>query len=170
VARPLLHLLARALPLPRILGHSAVQHPLRLDLSVPPLLEWLGLQRRAQLRRRRVSALAHPRPARWIHFPDRVRQRDQVAGRLRNRTDGVWADDPHAGDEAGGDELQPYGAGRAAGGSYSCAARGVCGAAAPQLLWVFLVGYGDAVGAGECGLFRWVCGSVVELLLQSDQA
>lgn len=93
-----------------------------------------------------------------------------MAGRSGSRADGVWADDSHAGDEAGGDEFQSYGASRAAGGPYPCAARGVCGAAAPQLLWVLLVGYGDTAGAGECGLLHWVCGRVVELLLQSDQA
>lgn len=34
---------------------------------------------------------------------------------------------------------------------------------ASELLWVLVVGAGDAGGAGELGVFGWVCGCVVEV-------
>lgn len=38
-----------------------------------------------------------------------------------------------------------------------------------ELLWLFLVGVGDAGGDGECGLFGRVCGGAVEVLQEEDR-
>lgn len=63
LAHPILHSIPLALPLPRILHNSPLQHRNSKRLLLPPLLQRLGLQRRPRLRPPRMRpgtmALAH---------------------------------------------------------------------------------------------------------------
>lgn len=71
-------------------------------------------------------------------------------------------------DDPCGFQFQPFGAEEEEGRTRPRHGRNLQISATSELLWIFLVGIGDAGGDGECGLFGWVCGRVVEVLSEED--
>ena len=76
---------------------------------------------------------------------------------------------PDDGDVICGLEFQSLGAESEEGRARARDRGGLQVSAASELLWVFLVGVGDAGGDGECGLFGRVCGGAVEVLQKENR-
>ncbi len=86
----------------------------------------------------------------------------------RPRPGGSWADDKDDGDGPCREQLQSLGSIEKK--TRPCAGHGrnLRLAEAPELLWIFLVGFGDAVGLGESHMFGGICCGAVEVFQEEN--